>query len=757
MLSRGEVRKISLEQVIKEYIPLLEEYPDADNNDWLRPDYSSFYQRREPSLVKKLWYKIFLNRQTTKDNLFQLEYFKELMETVAERRELGGYKPNTIVKIATDREMRFVVWGDIQGALHSLVRTLAQLKEENFIDDSLKIMNEKYYFVFLGDIIDRSPYSMEIITILLQLMAINGEQVIYLRGNHEDKYSWEELDLGKELRTRARYLSSESTPFFELINRFFDTLPRALYLHTKKKDLDQFIRISHDYTQDEFFDEQRYRGFLYAQDKGFTKKDTGDVPSNAQGQDVLLTGIICSESSSKVYRYTDGLKFLPSEKGATVWSPFSSPIRASQELFNFFNDSFSVVDTMDNAERWVITLHKRDVRESTGFVKKKYNFITGAEIPESEEEAKKIQDRLNFSDDIVIGCSLDLSKSSKTAGQRIKNGIELRINQENVIGGIRGKRLKVVFLDDEYTPTLALKNVNSLIEKYHTDILLSPLGAPVNEAFIPLIREDKICVLFPYTGLDSLRDDTLHNVFHFRPAYKQEVRALLDYAIGSLRLNRFAILYQDDAYGLGALDGAKEAFASYGIKEWLEVSYSRNTLNLDLAVSKTMEFNPQAIIFIATYAPAVTFVHKIGVPYLFNKLCLGFSFLTDAFRYFLKKKGLNFIITRVVPNFTGDTPLPLIREYLDEQNKHPYSQDISWDSLEGYINASIFIEALKQIPEPITKEKLVDFLENLHSTDLKGLQLDFDPTIRGFGKNLLVDTGAELLPWTAPKKETPMK
>lgn len=745
------IQKISLERHILPNINHLEEYPQPDNNDWLSPEYLLFHKTRRQSLFVKLWNKLFL-RFSLKRQPLQLEYFSELLELLANEREALGYTNDSIIKMTTSDKSRFIIWGDVHGALHSFVRTLVELKSRSIIDDNLKIINDDYYFVFLGDVTDRSPYTVKTLQLILHLMAVNEQRVIYLRGNHEDKNMWQEYGLGRELAIRARHLSSEKIPFTTSINRFFKTLPYALYLKVNENNKCKLVRLSHTQIVDNLYNEQAASDFIFGSEDGLSKKLICELEDKKPEKAVLLEGIVCSESSDTTFRCTQGLKLLPSEKGAVVWSPFSSPIKNFQELFGFYNDAVCILDATRNVDKWVISLVKQDVRKLDGFSQKDFNFIIGSEIIAKDAHRLSIAADVEFTGELVIGCTLDLSKISKVNGQGLKNGIELRVNQENAVGGIKGKRLKVVVLDDGYTGIGAFHNATTLVGQYNIDMFLSPLGAPVNTALIPFIKENKINVYFPCTGLDALRDETLKGIVHYRVSYKHEYHALLDYAIEVLKLNRFALVYQEDPWGLGALEGAKESFANHGITEWLEAGYSGNTLDLVPAVNKTIEFNPQAIVFIATYAPAVSFVEKIGVPYLFNKKLMGFAWLTNAFRSFLQKKGIDFIITRVIPEISESSSVEIVKEFIEQQNKYPERKDISWDSLEGYINTSLFIEALKNVQEPITKEKVTNYFENLHGTNFKGLDLDFESQERRFSNDVLVDTGKEMWAWSIKKK-----
>ena len=50
----------------------------------------------------------------------------------------------------------FVVWGDLYGSFHALVNALSYLRKEGIIDENLHIIKPNYYFIFLGNVIDRS-------------------------------------------------------------------------------------------------------------------------------------------------------------------------------------------------------------------------------------------------------------------------------------------------------------------------------------------------------------------------------------------------------------------------------------------------------------------------------------------------------------------------------------------------------------------------------------------------------------------------
>ena len=147
-------------------------------------------------------------------------------------------------------------------------------------------------------------------------------------------------------------------------------------------------------------------------------------------------------------------------------------------------------------------------------------------------------------------------------------------------------------------------------------------------------------------------------------------------------------------------------------------------------------------------APSEELINKLGVSFLANITLMGVSFLTDRFRDFAsgtsdgqkQGKGLDFIISRVVPN-PATSDLQIVREYRQQLSQEYPGTRYDADSLEGYIIASLLVNALTRLPSPITKQDIITEFEKLKSYDFKGLQLHFDPQTRGFSKDVWLDTG----------------
>lgn len=698
---------------LRKWADSLIEYPHPDNANKLRPDYSFFYKKRISRFFRRLRYKFSTPIDSPK-------YFKELLSEVTQKRKTSGFHGNFIRKLSVSSESEFIVFGDLLGNFHSLVRDLEELNKMGLITEELQLLKPNHYLIFNGNVINSSPYNMEILTTAFLLLKQNPLQVFYIRGSHENEEEWHNYSLKQELMVGKKSNAEGLFPLNSEVNEFFTTLPLALYLRIASSEKVDIIKFSHV----ENINEANFAPYLLRNEEKATSvlplKDL-NFPKTPFSLKVFFQGIDRSIS----YRPTTGFEFVSIDHGTIIYSLFSAPTKLCQKLYGFYNDSFAIF----KPQNWTLHHYTQDVRHFKGFTQEVYNL-------EEFGHAGLAKDK----NTIVLGCTLDLSKASSFLGNRLKEGVSLGASECNHQGGVKGQFLSPIFLDDEYTPHKALQNVQEFIDLYKLDIIFSPLGTPTTEAFLPLVQEKKILVLFPYTGANIFRKPELDHILHLRPSYTTETEALIHYAYTQHCIKKFAIFYQDDAYGQAGLEGAKKAFNRHGVTHWLEISYLRNSPNIQAAASAIQDYNPESIIFISTYAPSVSLIHALTPALLHNKLLMGLSFLTDLFRDFLASKGLPFIISRVFPNAAKDD-LEIVAKYQHAMKTYNQNANYTPDSFEGYCNTLLFTDILKSLTPPITKEKIIQHVSQYKNYPFYDLILNFDPNTHTLSHKVWLDTG----------------
>lgn len=327
--------------------------------------------------------------------------------------------------------------------------------------------------------------------------------------------------------------------------------------------------------------------------------------------------------------------------------------------------------------------------------------------------------KVAIANDIPIGMTAALSGLSKDLGQQMKSGIELGFAEVNSSGGIKGKKLKLISLDDGYKPLLAASNMRTLIEEEKVLAIIGNTGTPTAVLTAPIANKNKVLMFGSYTGADFLRNnDSGCCIYNYRASYEQETAMMVEHILNSgIDPNEIAFFAQNDAYGDAGYNGAIKAIKSSGYnasEQLLDTRYRRNTINVEQSVADVLMLvnKPKAIIMIGSYEASSAFI-KLLKPELPNIKFYNISFTGSI--PLLKSLGEyseGVYITEVVPNVSSSVQLS--KDYRNAlKNFKQLASNANPISFEGYIIARIFINALKSIEGTINKTTVLDAIKNL--------------------------------------------
>lgn len=350
-----------------------------ENTNLDKPEYTVFYKSQKLGFFGAKLKTLGLSSGLP----WTVHSYKNLLEKAIELAKPKNFSGVFALKIATTPASKVVVWGDVQGAFHSLSRDLRELVKLGIIDENLKISNPDYYFVFMGDVISRSAFIMETVSVVARLILNNPENVFYLRGNHESNNYWNGKGLERELKLRARILDkSAETPLEKLTNDFFDTLPALVYAGILPNDTTQFIRISHEGADGDGkiaeINDGKLSPFLSTKLTGkIASFNYKDIKEGVAAGPIEIKAIVKAEIKRKTYQAMDGLRLTSPENGVTAWTMLSCPTETYQKGLEYFFDAFSIIQAGAKIDDWTITLHSQDVRTLSGFKTRQHNLISG--------------------------------------------------------------------------------------------------------------------------------------------------------------------------------------------------------------------------------------------------------------------------------------------------------------------------------------------------------------------------------------------
>jgi branched-chain amino acid transport system substrate-binding protein len=343
------------------------------------------------------------------------------------------------------------------------------------------------------------------------------------------------------------------------------------------------------------------------------------------------------------------------------------------------------------------------------------------------------EDRTGVKDDeILIGSSLALGGHAGYLGTQTLQGAMSYINDSNEKGGVHGRKINFIALDDQYNPPQCLYNTQKLILEEQVFALSCYVGTPTTVRIISLVNEAKIPLVGMFTGANRLRSPVNRYLINIRASYYQETQAAVDFIVNHKKLDKVAVFFQYDEYGFDGLRGTEIALKKYGLLPVAKGSYIRGTRDVEEGLDKIIQSNAQAVVMIGTYDPCATFINS-AKERNFSPLFHNVSFVgsTELARR-LGSNGEGVLVTQVVPRpvlNSGEEALPGVKEYISLLNTYYPEAEPSFIGLEGYLNARILIEGLKRAGRDITREKFITAIESISNFDL-GIK-----NLLSFGKN----------------------
>ena len=330
---------------------------------------------------------------------------------------------------------------------------------------------------------------------------------------------------------------------------------------------------------------------------------------------------------------------------------------------------------------------------------------------------------------ILIGSCAALDGPARFLGLQTITGATAYLNHVNAEGGVYGRKIQLLAFDDGYEPAKAETCFNRLLKE---NVFAAGffVGTPTAAKYVPKAEENKLPVVGLFTGAQLLYAPLKHYVVNVRASYHDEMHAQVENLWNTMGIHKVGIIYQDDAFGTTVLDGLETALKKYHASPVGMGTFPRNTVDVDRGLAAVRAANPQAVVLVGPYAPVAEIVkkaHAIG----WRPLFLTVSFVgTEKFIAEAGKDAEGTIITQVVPPYTR-TDFPTVALYRQALSTYYPTEQPSFVSLEGFVDAMVLVEALKRAGKDLTREKLIRAVESINDQEIglgSRLVLKYSPT-----------------------------
>lgn len=176
--------------------------------------------------------------------------------------------------------------------------------------------------------------------------------------------------------------------------------------------------------------------------------------------------------------------------------------------------------------------------------------------------------------EIKIGNIMPYSGPASAYGS-IGRGLAAFFTMVNDQGGVGGRKVNFITLDDGYVPARAVEQTRKLVEQEGVAFMLGPLGTPSNSAIQKYMNQRRVPQLFVATGADKWADPkNFPWTMGWQPSYRTEAQIYAKHIMATIKDAKIAVLYQNDDFGKDYLAGMKDVLgAEFDARVVKAVSY----------------------------------------------------------------------------------------------------------------------------------------------------------------------------------------
>src|SRR5947207_1025039 len=216
---------------------------------------------------------------------------------------------------------------------------------------------------------------------------------------------------------------------------------------------------------------------------------------------------------------------------------------------------------------------------------------------------------------ITLGQSAPLSGANKSLGDDIRNGALAYFKKINDAGGVNGRRIELVTLDDANDTKRAGENTRKLLEENSVLALFGYASATLSRPALPFVEKHRVPFVGPFTGADPMRVFNKY-VYNMRASYADELEKIVDH-FQSLGVKRFSIVYYDDVVGRENLTAVDRALKKRNLEVVSTAAFKdRAKPDIDAGVKEVAKGSPDVVILTTLFKTTADFIRvaqKSGV------------------------------------------------------------------------------------------------------------------------------------------------
>ena len=322
----------------------------------------------------------------------------------------------------------------------------------------------------------------------------------------------------------------------------------------------------------------------------------------------------------------------------------------------------------------------------------------------------------------VVGQSAPLTGGNAKFGIDIRDGAKAYFDQVNANGGVQGRAIEFVTIDDKNDRKIAGANTKTLLENKNLLALFGFASATLSLDALPQAEAKEVAFFAPFSGANPVRTKS-PVLFTARASYGEEMEKILNFWT-SLGFKKVSVIHYDDEVGKQNLDVVTAYLKKINL-EPKAFSLKRNATIGKAEVDALVAQQPEVLLN-TTLSGAAADIQK-GLISMGRMVPMSsISFVgADQFAKAAGEAGAGVSISQVVPSPTAQ--IPVVRECAKALEAAGVKGAMNTTQLEACFAAKILVEGIRRAKSPVTAKAVLDSLSNLGTYDLGGFRVTYSP------------------------------
>ena len=333
--------------------------------------------------------------------------------------------------------------------------------------------------------------------------------------------------------------------------------------------------------------------------------------------------------------------------------------------------------------------------------------------------AQKRYDQGANDKEIILG-NINPYSGPASAYGAIGKSIGAYFDKVNAEGGVNGRKIKFITLDDGYNPAKTVEQARKLVEQDEVLLVFQTLGTPPNSAIHKYMNEKKVPQLFVATGATKWGDPkNFPWTMGWQPNYQSEAKIYAAHLLENKPNGKVAILYQNDDYGKDYLKGFEDGLGAKAASMIVsKLSYEVTDPTVDSQMVSLKASGADTFFNVTTPKFAAQAIKKAAE--LGWKPLHYLNSVSSAVGSVLVPAGIEASVGLITAGYIKDPTDPQFQkgkewdDWLAYMKKYHPSGDLKDNfNVYGYTVAQTMVQVLKQAGDNLTRANIMKEAANL--------------------------------------------